>query len=404
VGGAVRDALLGLPNSDWDLATAATPAQIQRLFRRTVPVGEAHGTIGVFGVDDVMHEVTTFRRDVRTDGRHAEVEFGASLDEDLARRDFTINAIAVKARTGTLRDPFDGRGDLARRVIRAVGAPADRMREDRLRALRAMRFAARFEFTIEPTTWRAVVDSAPFLQPLSAERVNQELEKVMEQVARPSVAIGMWRESGALAALVPALAAIGPVTVRALDCLPRARGKTDVGRTWRRVDALFWELDGVTARAAAIALRLPNVRARMIDHLAACWQRLGATLDDGLAGARAEDRALRRWVAVAGRTDFRDFWRIAAARWSARRALGLAAPSAAVVRDAYRRGLRLAFGATPLAIADLAIDGNDLIRLGIPKGRRIREILEQMLDAVLDDPTRNTAADLAALATRLGRV
>jgi tRNA nucleotidyltransferase (CCA-adding enzyme) len=94
VGGAVRDALLGHPHLDWDLATAAHPPQIRSLFPRTVPVGIAFGTIGVLDDAGVMHEVTTFRRDVNTDGRHAEVEFGASLDEDLARRDFTINAIA----------------------------------------------------------------------------------------------------------------------------------------------------------------------------------------------------------------------------------------------------------------------------------------------------------------------
>ncbi len=100
----------------------------------------------------VMHEVTTFRRDVRTDGRHAEVEFGVSLEDDLARRDFTINAIAYSPRLDEIRDPFDGRADLERRVVRAVGDPEARMREDRLRALRAIRFAARFDFTIDPAT------------------------------------------------------------------------------------------------------------------------------------------------------------------------------------------------------------------------------------------------------------
>src|ERR1700722_9107987 len=104
-----------------------------RLFpRRTIPVGVAHGTVGVLYEAKVLHEVTTFRRDVRTDGRHAEVEFGASLDEDLARRDFTINGIAYSPSRRTLHDPFDGRADLAPRVVRAVGRPADRMREDRL--------------------------------------------------------------------------------------------------------------------------------------------------------------------------------------------------------------------------------------------------------------------------------
>src|SRR6476659_3635361 len=157
VGGAVRDALLGHPHLDWDLATAATPDQVQKLFRRTVPVGIDFGTVGVLDDAGVMHEVTTFRRDVQTDGRHPVVEFGASLDDDLARRDLTINAIAVSPISGEIRDPFDGRVDLERCVVRAVGVPDERMREDRLRALRAIRFAGRLGFEIEDETWKAIV-------------------------------------------------------------------------------------------------------------------------------------------------------------------------------------------------------------------------------------------------------
>src|SRR6185437_12267772 len=123
VGGAVRDALLGEAHLDWDLATAAKPSDVRRLFRRTVPVGIEFGTVGVLDAANVMHEVTTFRRDVKTDGRHAEVEFGVSLEDDLARRDFTINAIAYDPLGGGLRDPFHGQEDLAARVVRAVGDP-----------------------------------------------------------------------------------------------------------------------------------------------------------------------------------------------------------------------------------------------------------------------------------------
>src|SRR6185437_12978650 len=173
VGGAIRDALLGHPHLDWDLATAATPDQVRELFgpRRTIPIGIAFGTVGVLDRDGKMHEVTTFRRDVRTDGRHAEVEFGVSLDDDLARRDFTINAIAYSPRRGEVRDPFGGQRDLERRIVCAVGDPEARMREDRLRALRAIRFAARLDFSIDDATRRAIVDSAPFLGRLSPERV-----------------------------------------------------------------------------------------------------------------------------------------------------------------------------------------------------------------------------------------
>src|SRR5262245_50227825 len=143
VGGAIRDALLGHPHLDWDLATSATPQEVRRLFgKRTIPVGIEFGTVGVLDQSGTMHEVTTFRRDVKTDGRHAVVEFGASLDDDLSRRDFTINAIAYSPSKKELQDPFDGQRDLARRIVRAVGDADARMREDRLRALRAIRFAA----------------------------------------------------------------------------------------------------------------------------------------------------------------------------------------------------------------------------------------------------------------------
>ena len=164
VGGAVRDTIFEVAHGrsparagDFDIATSARPEQVQALFRRTVPVGIEHGTVAVLDPKGGAHEVTTFRRDVKTDGRHAEVEFGVSLEDDLARRDFTINAIAVHPETGELRDPFGGRADLAAGLVRAVGDAATRFREDRLRVLRGLRFAAAFGFAVEPATWQALV-------------------------------------------------------------------------------------------------------------------------------------------------------------------------------------------------------------------------------------------------------
>src|SRR3954468_19126920 len=141
VGGAIRDALLGGAPLDWDLATRATPEQVRSIFgrKRTIPVGIDFGTVSVLDEQGVQHEITTFRRDVQTDGRHAVVEFGASLDEDLARRDFTMNAIAYSPSKDEIRDTYGGQKDLDGKLIRAVGDPRDRMREDRLRALRAIR-------------------------------------------------------------------------------------------------------------------------------------------------------------------------------------------------------------------------------------------------------------------------
>ncbi len=199
VGGALRDALLGHPHSDFDFATSATPAQVTALFRHTAPVGEKYGTVGVLDRRRVLHEVTTFRRDVATDGRHAVVAYGVSLDEDLARRDFTINAIAYHPLRGEWRDPFDGRADLERGVIRAVGVPAERFREDYLRILRGIRFAARFRFTIEPATWAAAVEAAPGLAQLSAERVRDEWLKGIRTARSVAELVALWNHSGAAA-------------------------------------------------------------------------------------------------------------------------------------------------------------------------------------------------------------
>src|SRR5919202_596111 len=258
VGGAVRDALLGHPHLDWDIATSATPVEVRRLFRRTIPVGIEFGTVGVLDREGTMHEVTTFRRDVQTDGRHAVVEFGASLDDDLARRDFTINAIAFSPTSGRIHDPFHGREDLERGVVRAVGIPEERMREDRLRALRALRFAARFDFAIEPRTWQAIVGSAPHLGRLSRERVKQEIETTMEQVERPGRAITLWRDSGALASLVAPLQTISDLTLAALDQLPRPVSAAHPQRKINRLTALFSELDPKVARQITRDLRFSN--------------------------------------------------------------------------------------------------------------------------------------------------
>jgi len=259
VGGAVRDALLGHEHLDWDLATAARPNEVRSLFPRTVPVGIDFGTLGVLDSHDVMHEVTTFRRDVNTDGRHAVVEFGATLLEDLARRDYTINAIAYSPTSKRLEDPFKGQADLELGIVRAVGDPAERMREDRLRALRAMRFAARFDFRIDPPTWESIVASAPHLTRLSAERVKQEIEKTMEQVRFPSRAFRLWRDSGAFGALVPSLAGITELQLAVIDHLrlPAFAGRPEkqAARKIARVTGLFAAADPNEVAAALKQLR-----------------------------------------------------------------------------------------------------------------------------------------------------
>src|SRR5512135_450894 len=206
VGGAVRDTLLGLENHDFDLTTAAVPEVVQRLFRRTVPIGVEHGTVAVLDSHNRPHEVTTFRRDVQTDGRHARVEFGVSLTDDLARRDFTINAIAYHPLRHEWADPFGGLEDLRGGVVRAVGSAAARFREDYLRILRAIRFAARFDFELEPATWAAAIELSPGLSGLSAERVRDEWFKGLRTARSLRRLVRLWAESGAAAVWLPGLA------------------------------------------------------------------------------------------------------------------------------------------------------------------------------------------------------
>jgi len=403
VGGAVRDALLGIETLDWDIATSAHPDQVQKLFRRTVPVGIKFGTVGVLDRDGVLHEVTTFRHDVETDGRHAVVKFGASLEEDLARRDFTINAIALHAERLELRDPFHGRRDLEARIIRAVGDPAERMREDRLRALRALRFAGRFAFAIDPVTWDAIRESAPHLGRLSMERVKQELEKVMEQVAAPAATLERYRAAGVFAALVPALADAPKARFVAIDHLarPGLRGRPD--RRSVRLAALFVEPGKAPSRDLEKTLKhlkYSNVESKATVTWA---EAVGAVTLAAIGhGGGYSDADLRRRIARVGRLAVPAVARLLGARAVAEATAELNHPDGRTAevspldaearraaRALYRRALRIAWR-DPLTIADLAVDGEDLRAAGVPAGRSIGDTLSALLEAVLDDPTANT--------------
>lgn len=389
MGGAVRDAMLGHQHLDWDLATAATPAQVRHIFRRTIPVGVQFGTVGVLDDDGVMHEVTTFRRDVKTDGRHAEVEFGASLDEDLARRDFTINAIAYSPSRNEIRDPFDGQKDLVVGVIRAVGKANDRMREDRLRALRGIRFASRFNFRIDADTWDAIMESAPDMGRLSAERVKQEIEKTMDQVRLPSKAFGLWHSSGAFKTLVPQLSDVSVQDLAILDHLriatPELKRRSQ--RRILRIAALFSLAPDHVERTLR-DLRFANWEVAWIGSALNRWRELMPVMEAALMGdSPVSDPLIRKWVSVSGRTRFAQIYRLADAWWWSRRERGEAAPEKRKIESVYRRALRIAFN-DPVEVSDLAVDGTDLAMLGI-RGPEVGRTLRRLLEIVIQDPTQN---------------
>jgi tRNA nucleotidyltransferase (CCA-adding enzyme) len=405
VGGAIRDALLGHPHLDWDLATSATPTQVRELFgqRRTIPIGIEFGTVGVLDRDGLMHEVTTFRRDVRTDGRRAEVEFGVSLEQDLSRRDFTINAIAYSARLEEVRDPFGGREDLARGVVRAVGDPQARMREDRLRALRAIRFAARFDFRIDGPTLAAVADAAPFLGRLSPERVKQELEKTMDQVRCPSTALRLWRSTGAFATLIPRLAGASDEALAIPDHLARPGLRNRPARRSNRLAGLLVGLPAAEAVRVLTSLRCSRGEIQWVGALVDRWHAHGGEIERSLmTGQVPRDVEVRRWVAAIGRLHLGGFMRLAGAIWAvSRAAVPQGTPSGEPIRRLYRRMLRVAFHDV-IDIGGLAIDGDDLRRIGISPGPAMGKILQALLALVLEDPACNRPAWLLDEAKRMG--
>ena len=368
VGGSVRDALLGRSGGDFDIATSAHPREVQQLFRRTVAVGVKFGTVGVLDRHGCMHEVTTFRHDVTTDGRHAVVQYGASLEDDLARRDFTINAIAYHPLRREWRDPFDGAGDLAAGMVRAVGRPADRFREDYLRILRALRFAARLDFRIEQATWAAAQEHAPGLEQLSAERVRDEWFKSLRTARAIERLVDLWWASGAAAVRLPELATPGQVSAM------RGIAATGLGER----DPVL--LTAVLCRDAATVLE--RLRASNSDIERA---RALAELPDAPGSVSPAD--VRRWLARVGAAAD-DIIAVAVLRHGAPPAW--TAPVTAV----RERG-------DPLGRRDLAVTGDDLRAAGLPPGPRLGAVLDRLLDAVLEDPSLNRRDVLMSRAREL---
>ena len=405
VGGAIRDALIGHDHLDWDFATSARPEQVRELFghRRTIPVGIDFGTVGVLDDNGVMHEVTTFRRDVKTDGRHAEVEFGVSLDDDLARRDFTINAMAYSPTRDEFRDPYGGRADLEKRLVRAVGDAHARMREDRLRALRGIRFASRFGFSLDATTLDAIRESAPHLGRLSAERVKQEIEKTMDQVDRPGGAFRMWKSTGAFETLVPKLANAPEDALSVPDHLATPGLSRRPQRRILRIAGLLAGLDPQAASRILTDLRFSKQETSWITTVVDRWRTVGDDIAGALVtGEAVSDARVRGWVATMGRLHAGAVMRLATAVWKVRRGGGKPYPDGPSVAKLYRRMLRVGFR-DPIELRDLAVDGNDLKEAGIAGGRELGRILEALLRRVLEEPSLNRTDWLLQEGLRLHR-
>lgn len=384
VGGAVRDLLLRRPRSatDFDVATPATPSQVMALFPKVIPTGVEHGTVTVLSAGRTV-EVTTFRGEgAYEDGRRpGSVTFLTDLEADLARRDFTVNALAYDPLRPEFRDPFGGRADLRRRVVRAVGDPRERFAEDGLRPMRAVRFAAQLGFVLHPRTRAAIPGSLEVVRKVSRERVAEELSRLV--VARDAErGIGLVLSTGLLEAVLPALAALPR---RAVTHAARVVGSAPEDPVVRWA-ALLHVLAASEVAPLLLGLRLPR---RLGEEAAALVGAHVCPFRDPRGALPLRPVDARRWLSAAGPARAGALLALAEAEARslpparARRARAEVKKLASVVARVRR-------DAQPLTIQDLALGGGEAMRiLGAGPGPHVGEALRHLLERVLADPSEN---------------
>lgn len=377
VGGCVRDSLLGQTPHDWDLCTSATPEQVLELFGKAhcIPTGLQHGTVTVKHGGE-LYEITTFRTEgAYSDGRHPDhVAFVPDVKEDLARRDFTINAMAYNAEEGLI-DPFGGQSDLAVGIVRAVGEPQRRFEEDALRILRLYRFAARFSFAIDPATGQAARALCRHLDCVSEERIAEELSRLL---AAP--APGAYLEAEVLAVIFPELdAAELPESRRILDALEPGVEHVPV-----RLAALLCPLGEAGARAALKRLKCSNALTGTVATLV----REAAA---GMPGA-ALTLTARRFLSRYDLATIMDLTALCSAQHPEQ-----AEAFAALQQEAAR----LVETNACCRINQLAVNGRDLMDAGIRPGPGLRRVLDALLEQVLTGQLPNEKAALLAAAAQV---
>ena len=416
VGGCVRDCILGKVPHDWDITTSALPEQVKSLFDRTFDTGIEHGTVTVL-LHGEGYEVTTYRVDGKyEDGRHPkEVTFTASLEEDLRRRDFTINAMAYNDSRG-LVDLFGGKEDLDAGIIKAVGNPTERFTEDALRMLRALRFSAQLGFEIESATYQAICDLAPTLERISAERIQVEMVKLvtsdhperlrevyntgLSKVFFPELDVMMECEQHNKHHMYT----VGEHAIKSMELAPADKvirltmmlhdvAKPACKTTDEKGQDHFkmHPVKGVDmARAVLRRLKFDNDTTDKVCNLV-------KNHDDR---PEINERNVRRMIIRVGQENFNDLL-------SVKRADTLA-------QSMYHREEKLAYidelegmyqsviaAGDCLRIKDLKINGKDLISLGVPQGQKIGAILNELFDEVVDSPELNNREYLFKRATEL---
>ena len=376
VGGCVRDSLLGLTPHDWDLCTSALPQQVMELFgaQRCIPTGLQHGTVTV-KQSGALYEITTFRTEgTYTDGRHPdEVHFVPDVREDLARRDFTINAMAYNEKEG-LVDPFGGQADLQSGIVRAVGVPRQRFTEDALRILRLYRFAARFGFAIDPPTAQAAQELCAHLDCVSVERIEEELAKLLSAPAPAAyldkkilLVILPELSSEALAAAKPVVDA-GPAGAENLPirlaALLLSLGEDGIRRTLKRLrcsNALIEEAAVLVREAVpGVPVSLKIYARRLLGKYNLCTVQRLAALGTALQPEHAADFAALSELAE-----------------------------------------RLDADGVCCRVSQLAVNGRDLMAAGVPAGPGIRKVLEALLDGVIREEYPNERQALLAAVQQL---
>ena len=429
VGGCVRDSLLGLDPHDWDLCTSARPEQVMALFgeEKCIPTGLQHGTVTV-KQGGRLYETTTFRTEgAYSDGRHPDaVCFVPDVREDLARRDFTINAMAYSAEEGLI-DPFGGRDDLAAHLVRAVGEPERRFEEDALRILRLYRFAARFGFAIDPATGAAARALGPHLDCVSAERIQEELLKLLA-APRP----GSYLEPAVLAVVLPELEPEKQPERFAELCRTIDRIDPTAENVPARLAALLCPLGEAGARKALRKLKCSNA---LTDEVTALEREAGGGAGsfllprsrDRWAGSSSEDRPLGWDPAAAGSRAGDGMARTVSEeeapgtpgsemQLTAKRLLGryelqtiqrLTALCSARHPEQTRAFAALRAEAERLTaenaccrVSQLAVNGRDLMAAGVRPGPGLRQVLNALLETVITGQTPNEKDALLAAAAQ----
>ncbi|MFP4178471.1 MAG: CCA tRNA nucleotidyltransferase [Spirochaetaceae bacterium] len=420
VGGAVRNMVLGKKPVDYDFATDASPEEVMRLFKRVIPTGIRHGTVTVlFG--NRRFEVTTFRVEgTYSNARHPDkITFTSSIEEDLSRRDFTINAMALKVPGGELIDLFGGQKDLKKRVIRSVGPARERLEEDALRMVRACRFSAQLDFKVDEELQQAIHLVAPNIFRVSAERIREELEKLLKTVS-PSIGFHEMEETGLLERILPELAACRGIPqgdFHSFDVLDHSLYACD-GAPQERIEVRFAALLHDTGKAETfsrgdsediegrptfyhheeLSEKLADKICRRLKFSNSSRQRICRLVRHHMFHYTEEwsDAAVRRFIARVGPDLIDDLFIL---RLADKYGMHLK-HSADPLLDQFRRRIEEVLNKNQaLTAKDLAVNGHILEEeAGIPKGRDMGTVIDHLLETVLDDPSMNTKETLVDLA------